>query len=105
MHSMQCAATFCVLAVWVWRRPAFLDWRSGSTLRDSSAQTHSGDASTAYSMCASTAPRGDGKTLDTDAINRAIDAAAAAGGGMVTFPAGTYLSFSIHLKSQVHASI
>jgi polygalacturonase len=45
---------------------------------------------------------GDGKTLDTQAVNRAIEAAAAAGGGVVVFPAGTYLCFSIHLKSQVH---
>jgi polygalacturonase len=45
--------------------------------------------------------RGDGKTLDTTAINSAIDAAAAAGGGTVRFPAGTYLSFSIHLKSNI----
>ncbi|MGA9670000.1 MAG: glycoside hydrolase family 28 protein [Terracidiphilus sp.] len=45
---------------------------------------------------------GDGKTLDSDAVNRAIDAAAAAGGGVVLFPAGTYLCFSIHLKSQIH---
>jgi polygalacturonase len=45
---------------------------------------------------------GDGKTLDTDAVNRAIEAAAAAGGGVVAFPAGSYLCFSIHLKSQVH---
>ena len=45
---------------------------------------------------------GDGKTLDTPAVNRAIDAASAAGGGLVAFPAGTYLCFSIHLKSQVH---
>jgi polygalacturonase len=44
---------------------------------------------------------GDGKTLDTIAINKAIDAAAAAGGGTVEFPAGNYLSFSIHLKSHV----
>jgi polygalacturonase len=46
--------------------------------------------------------KGDGKTLDTEAVNRTIDAAAAAGGGMVLFPAGTYLCFSIHLKSHVH---
>lgn len=46
--------------------------------------------------------KGDGKTLDTDAINRSIEAAAAAGGGVVLFPAGTYLCFSIHLKNQVH---
>jgi len=45
---------------------------------------------------------GDGKTVDTPAVNRAIEAAAAAGGGMVLFPAGTYLCFSIHLKSYVH---
>ena len=44
---------------------------------------------------------GDGKTLDTAAINKAIDAAAAAGGGTVVFPAGNYLSYTIHLKSHV----
>ena len=44
---------------------------------------------------------GDGKTLDTVAINKAIDAAAAAGGGDVLFPAGNYLSYSIHLKSNI----
>jgi polygalacturonase len=44
---------------------------------------------------------GDGKTLDTDSINRAIGAAAAAGGGTVEFPAGTYLSFSIRLRSHI----
>jgi polygalacturonase len=48
---------------------------------------------------------GDGKTLDTGAVNRAIDAAAAAGGGVVFFPAGTYLCFSIHLKSLVHLQL
>jgi polygalacturonase len=46
--------------------------------------------------------KGDGKTLDTAAINRAIEACAAAGGGTVLFPAGLFLSFSIHLKSRVH---
>jgi polygalacturonase len=44
---------------------------------------------------------GDGKAMDTAAINKAIDAAAAAGGGTVFFPAGNYLSYSIHLKSHV----
>ncbi len=44
---------------------------------------------------------GDGATLDTPAIHRAVDAAAAAGGGTVTFPAGNYLCYSIHLKSNV----
>lgn len=45
--------------------------------------------------------RGDGKTVDTPSVNRAIEAAAAAGGGTVHFPAGTYLCFSIRLKSNV----
>src|SRR5438105_3677090 len=45
--------------------------------------------------------KGDGVTLDTAAINNAISAAAVAGGGTVFFPAGTYASYSIHLKSFV----
>src|SRR4029079_6191594 len=45
--------------------------------------------------------KGDGRTLDTEAINRAITAAHEAGGGTVHFPAGTYLSVSIHLQSHV----
>src|SRR5205814_8227689 len=44
---------------------------------------------------------GDGKTLDTPAINKAIDDAASCGGGTVYFPAGDYLSVTIHLKSNV----
>ena len=44
---------------------------------------------------------GDGKTLDTDAVNNAIEKANAVGGGTVYFPAGTYLCYSIHLKSNV----
>ncbi len=44
---------------------------------------------------------GDGKAIDTPSINRAIEAAAAAGGGTVYFPAGTYLCYSIRLKSKV----
>ena len=44
---------------------------------------------------------GDGKTVDTPAVNAAIEAAAAAGGGTVVFPAGTYPCFSIRLKSFV----
>src|ERR1700761_9213309 len=44
---------------------------------------------------------GDGKTVDTPAINRAIEAVAAAGGGTLVFPAGTYMCFTIRLKSKV----
>jgi polygalacturonase len=45
--------------------------------------------------------RGNGTTLDGDAINRAIEAAEANGGGTVYFPSGQYLSYSIRLKSSV----
>ncbi len=45
--------------------------------------------------------KGDGKTVDTPSINKAIEAAASAGGGSVVFPAGNYLCYSIRLKSHV----
>jgi polygalacturonase len=45
--------------------------------------------------------KGDGKTLDSPAINKAIEEAAANGGGTVFFPAGDYLSVSIRLKSNI----
>ena len=45
--------------------------------------------------------KGDGKTLDSPAINAAIEAAVRNGGGQVLLPAGTYLSGSIRLKSNI----
>jgi polygalacturonase len=45
--------------------------------------------------------KGDGTAVDTAAVNRAIEAAAKAGGGTVVFPAGVYACYSIHLKSNV----
>src|SRR5205085_10377677 len=63
------------------------------------------------SICANSSPnfynirdfgaKGDGTTLDTKAINDAIGAASLAGGGTVYFPAGKYLSYSIHLKDHI----
>ena len=44
---------------------------------------------------------GDGKKMDTAAIQKAIDAAATAGGGTVWFSTGTYLTGSVFLKSHV----
>ncbi|MFL6256019.1 MAG: glycoside hydrolase family 28 protein [Pyrinomonadaceae bacterium] len=71
---------------------------------DASAQRRAARAqpndATVYSVRAYGA-RGDGKTLDTPSVNRAIEAAATMGGGTVHFPAGTYLCFSIRLKSNV----
>ena len=45
---------------------------------------------------------GNGKHLDSPAINRAILAAATNGGGTVEIPAGIYLCGSIHLKSNIN---
>ncbi len=45
--------------------------------------------------------KGDGIAIDTPAINKAIEAASASGGGTVRFPSGTYACYSIHLKSSV----
>jgi polygalacturonase len=42
---------------------------------------------------------GDGKSIDSPAINKALEAAAAMGGGTVYVPAGTYNCYSLRLKS------
>ena len=44
---------------------------------------------------------GDGKTVDSPAINRAIEELASQGGGTLVFPAGTYVCFTLRLKSLV----
>lgn len=49
----------------------------------------------AYGAC------GDGQTLDTHAIQEAIDRCAESGGGTVVLPAGTYLSGTVFLKDNV----
>jgi polygalacturonase len=45
--------------------------------------------------------RGDGKTIDSPAINRLIERVAECGGGLVWFPPGVYACYSIRLKSSV----
>lgn len=45
---------------------------------------------------------GDGSTLNTNAIQAAIDACTEAGGGTVLFPAGRYVTGTIFLKDNVH---
>ncbi|MCC9135577.1 glycoside hydrolase family 28 protein [Pontibacter silvestris] len=47
----------------------------------------------------------DGKTLNTKAIQAAIDACATKGGGIVMFQPGAYLTGSIYLKKGVHLRI
>jgi len=44
---------------------------------------------------------GDGTTIDSPAIQRAIEAASAAGGGIIHFPAGVYASYSIRVRSHI----
>src|SRR6266511_2634177 len=66
-----------------------------------SALTNSETKQTGVYDVTSFGAKGDGKTLDTAAINKAIATAASNGGGTVRFPAGTYLSVSIRLKSNI----
>lgn len=44
---------------------------------------------------------GDGRHIDSPAINAAIDAASANGGGVVFLPEGTYCSYSVRLKDNI----
>jgi polygalacturonase len=70
--------------------------------RSSAADTSSsgGDLSSVYDIRKFGA-KGDGKAIDTPAINKALEAASEAGGGTVHIPAGSYLCYSIRLKSKV----
>ncbi len=44
---------------------------------------------------------GDGKTLNTQAINHAIETCAARGGGVVSVPSGVFVTGTVHMKSGV----
>lgn len=46
--------------------------------------------------------KGDGKTINTKAINAAIDSCNAVGGGTVVVPKGVFVTGSVVLKSNVH---
>ena len=49
--------------------------------------------------------KGDGQTQNREAINKAIEAASAAGGGVVSVPAGNWVTGSLHLRSNVTLQI
>ena len=49
--------------------------------------------------------KGDGATLDSPAINAAIEEAVKHGGGRVVVPAGRYLSGYIRMKSNIELCI
>lgn len=48
---------------------------------------------------------GDGRTVDTAAINRAVEECSKAGGGQVLFPPGAYLSGTVRLLSHAHLAL
>ncbi|HSC55108.1 MAG TPA: glycosyl hydrolase family 28 protein [Phnomibacter sp.] len=49
--------------------------------------------------------KADGVTMNTTFIQKAIDACAAKGGGVVVFDAGSYVTGAIYIKSNVHLRI
>ena len=69
--------------------------------QEASATGQNGGTRNAIYDVRSFGARGDGTSVDTPAINKAIDTAAAAGGGTVLFPAGHYLCYTIHLKNNI----
>jgi polygalacturonase len=74
---------------------------AGAPVLAAAGATHTAASSEAFFDIRRYGATGDGKTLDTKAIQSAIDAAERVGGGTVLFPAGTFASYSIHLKSNV----
>ncbi len=48
---------------------------------------------------------GDGMTIDTGAIQDAIDACSSAGGGMVRVPTGSFVIGTVHIKNNVTLSL
>jgi len=68
-----------------------------------SASLFSQATSTSTGICEvkSFGATGDGTTLDTEAISKAIRSCAASGGGTVHFPAGTYVTGTFELVSNI----
>ena len=74
---------------------------SRATAQSQSAASMAASAKPVYYDVRAFGAKGDGTSIDTPAINAAIDAAATNRGGTVIFPAGVYATYSIHLKSNV----
>ncbi len=86
VRSQRSVAATCFLCLFAWVATASDDTHRGFSVRDYGAV-------------------GNGTTLDTAAVQKAIDACAAGGGGRVYFGPGTYLCGSLHLKSGVCLSL
>jgi hypothetical protein len=76
---------------------------SGAALA-ATPQTQSSPGTATFNI-ADYGAQGDGRTLSTAAIQKAIDACAQAGGGQVIVPAGRYLSNALFLKSNINIEI
>ena len=61
----------------------------------------SADAANAFYNVKDYGAKGDGSNIDSHAINTAIEEASKNGGGTIYLPAGTYMSYSIRLKSNI----
>jgi hypothetical protein len=77
--------------------PGLIGQAWGTPLELGGANQHYG--SKVYFSVRDYGAKGNGRTLDTRAINKAISACAAAGGGQVIFPPGKYLSGTVQLCS------
>ena len=75
-------------------------WRAGCWLLAALAGAPANAAPAEFNVRAFHAA-GDGVALDTPALQGALDACAAAGGGRVVLPPGTYLSGTLHLRDHV----
>ena len=85
-----------LLATSSWAAPPALPWPEAQKIVDQIQQPNI----PARTITASGLV-GDGRTDNTAAFARAIDACSAAGGGHLVIPPGNYVSGSIHLKSHV----
>src|SRR5262245_25096512 len=74
--------------------------RSGASAAELSAAEPKGSPGSTVFNVQTFGAKGDGRSLDTEAIQKALDTCAKAGGGIVLFPRGTYLSKPLTLGNR-----
>ncbi len=89
---------FLLISAHLFSQPGKLDWINKAGARSLAA-------STAVFSVNDYGAVNDGQTLSSPFIQKAIDACAAKGGGIVTLKPGVYVSGSLFLKSNVHLRI